>query len=187
MSVNKILSHLRDIRIGNNIDQVDLAEISGYDRTNIVKYETGKKIPNLATAVDLANSLDHKIVVVPINQKAKKRRAFRARYLEQQHPEHLEKLILHYLELGYRGKEAGKTLGQVVRESRHVIKKPKDSSNMNKTLNIIIEKLKGYWHYAGEGWTAKTRSPYEDTCARSDVVAYLNRTFPGCRIIEQEE
>jgi transcriptional regulator with XRE-family HTH domain len=194
MSSKKIVDELRRLRVESKIPQFDFAEITGYDRSSIALLETGARPnPKLGMIADLAHALDHKLVIVEMTAQEKERQRstrrrnkVRKNLYRQQNPEFIEKLILHYLELGYRGKEADKTLGQVVRESRPKIKGT-PIMNTPKTLNFVIEKVKGYWHYLGENWTASVRTPYPEHSSRSDVVSYLNRTFPGCKIIEMEE
>jgi hypothetical protein len=137
--------------------------------------------------IDIAQSLDHKLVVVK-DYKSKTNRKHRENIRFRKNPEYLESMLMHYIELGYRANEAGKTLGQVVRESRQLLKKPKGTDmNTPKTLNIIIEQVKGYWHFFSDGWTDKIRTPYPEQSARSEVVAYITRAFPGAKIVEMGE
>jgi transcriptional regulator with XRE-family HTH domain len=60
-----IIEELRRARGNQGIAQFDLAEVSGYDRGTIAKYETGRGTPSLRMACNWAEALGLEIVVRP--------------------------------------------------------------------------------------------------------------------------
>lgn len=59
-----IIEELRKARVEQKIPQFDLAEVSGYNRGTIAKYEAGKGTPSLHMACNWAESLGCKLVLV---------------------------------------------------------------------------------------------------------------------------
>jgi transcriptional regulator with XRE-family HTH domain len=59
-----IIDELRRSRVSQGIAQFDLAEVSGYNRGTIAKYETGRGTPSLHMACNWAESLGCKLVLV---------------------------------------------------------------------------------------------------------------------------
>lgn len=110
MSSSDIVQQLRRLRVESKICQFDFAELTGYNRTQIALYETGKRTPNLATASDFADALGHQLVVV-------------SRAVPTLKTADPADFILHCIELGFRGACQSKTLGEIVRECHHPIRR----------------------------------------------------------------
>jgi transcriptional regulator with XRE-family HTH domain len=69
-STKELIEQLRQLRVSSGVHQVDLAEMSGYDRSAIARLEThrlGKRgqNPKLNTIIDLADVLGYELVLQP--------------------------------------------------------------------------------------------------------------------------
>ncbi len=61
-----IIEELRRIRVNGRIAQFDLSETSGYNRTTIANYETGRRVPQqLQMLCNWAEALGHDLVLMP--------------------------------------------------------------------------------------------------------------------------
>lgn len=60
-----LIEELRRTRVEQKIPQFDLAEVCGYSRSTIAKFETGRGTPSLHMACNWAESLGLEIVVRP--------------------------------------------------------------------------------------------------------------------------
>lgn len=106
-----IAEQLKKLRQSSKINQHDFAELTGYHRTTIALYETGKRTPNLKVVTDLADALGHEIVVA----KRRRRRKHRPNTYFNGASDDPE-AALYYMELGYRGCADGLSLGEVFRK-----------------------------------------------------------------------
>jgi transcriptional regulator with XRE-family HTH domain len=62
-----IIEELRRARVNQRIAQFDLAETSGYDRTTIANYETGRRVPQqLQMLCNWAEALGQDLVLKPM-------------------------------------------------------------------------------------------------------------------------
>lgn len=59
-----IIEELRRARVNQGIAQFDLAETSGYSRSTIAKFETGRGTPSMHMACNWADALGFEIVLV---------------------------------------------------------------------------------------------------------------------------
>lgn len=61
----EIIEQLRCLRKESGINRHAFADLTGYNPTQIYRYETGKRTPKLDTIFDMANALGYEIVLKP--------------------------------------------------------------------------------------------------------------------------
>jgi len=59
----ELVEQLRRLRKESGHNQHTFAEMTGYCRTQIALYETGKRTPNLIVATDFAEALGYELVL----------------------------------------------------------------------------------------------------------------------------